>query len=181
MDKLEKANEIIEFWRKTELFTQENLKTESYDNKSKVKKELREVESKGEMSTKKLVLYHELSIFTDFNVAVSEDKRRFKCKEEVENEVVGSECLINIGKVKRKECVEKLNELLGIEDDVEGDRSNICCITLKVSNQGEYIQKSLQISPILWGISVLQEFEEDAASYLNLKCYADACICLKII
>lgn len=170
IDKYDFATRILKYWYLIEFLYQDNYPVESKENQDNNKK----VADGKTNWRKQITIYHSFSPKEKGpSVAFEDDSKTYPGHLEMSDEVC-----ICMGKVRRRECDEYLKQKFGLGDDaVEKDYSKICLIGLKCDSQGTYIEKSLSISPLIWGIARLQHCtgkisNEDLAELLSLHDYA---------
>lgn len=169
IDKYDFAAKILKYWFLVEFLDQTNFPVESKENQDNNKK----VADEKTNWRKQITIYHSFSPKEKGPVvAFEDDSQTYPAHLEISDEVC-----ICMGKVRRGECDEYLKQKFSLGDDtVEKDYSKICLIGLKCDSQGIYIEKSLSISPLIWGIARLQHCtgkvsNEDLAGFLSLNDY----------
>ncbi|MFB1051487.1 AAA domain-containing protein [Paraliobacillus sp. JSM ZJ581] len=170
INKYDLAAKILKYWYLIEFLDQVNFPVESKENRESNKRV-----AEGEKNWyKKITLYH--SFFPgekNPTMAFEEDAQIYSNHGEISDEIC-----ICMGKISRGKCDKYLKRKFGLKDDtVEEDRSKICLIGLKCDSRGIYIEKSLSISPLIWGILRLQHHKgeisnENLAELLSLNDYS---------
>lgn len=167
--KQELASTITEFWHTIEFLNQPIFPSESRENRKKIKKEenLRLQDKPKPYNT--FSVFHRIVKECEINKFIDEDDKKF-----VRHPEKGKECYVCIGRLERNDLVKKLDELLGIYvEEIEKDYSKIACFGLKINASGLYITDSFNISPLLWGIKIVQQYGNQAQNELTTKRYKD--------
>lgn len=168
--KQEVASTITEFWHTIEFLNQPIFPSESRENRKKIKKE--EENLRLQINSKPyntFSVFHKITKECKISQFIDEDDKKF-----VRNPEKGKECYVCIGRLERNELVKKLDELLGIhEEEIEKDYSKLACFGLKLEASGLYITDSFNISPLLWGIKIVQQYGNQAQNELTTKRYKD--------
>lgn len=169
INKYEFATKILKYWYLIEFLDQVNFPIESKENR----------ENNQKVVEGKVTWYKKITVYHPFYhkdkspiMAIEEDTQIYFNHKEISDEIC-----ICMGKVQRGACDKYLKEKFDLEDDtIEEDHSKICLIGLNCDAQGNYIEKSLNISPLIWGIEHLQNYKgkisnENLAELLSLKEY----------
>ena len=164
------ALEILEYWKFVELLGQNDLISESDDNKKLTEKVL-----KGDKINEKRIEVYKTLQDTEIDVDRMLDK-----DDEVYNDFKfhGDEITFCMGKVDRNLLCNYLRKYMGTTagDDVTGDiypdGSAIAWFTFKTDIDGNYINNSFRLSPILWAINEWNNGNFQNLSYrLNKSTY----------
>jgi hypothetical protein len=171
IDKYEFAAKILDYWYLVEFLDQTDFPTENKEDRDINKKAAEEKKTRR----KQITMHH--SFFPEKSspaAAFANDSQVYSLYSEMSDEIC-----ICMGKVRRGKCDEYLKLKFGLEDDsVEKDYSRICLIGLKCDPQSCYIEKSLSISSLVWGIARLDRHKgkisnEVLSKLLSLKAYND--------
>lgn len=170
IDKYDFAAKILKYWYLVEFLDQVNFPVESKENRQNNKKV-----AEGQLNWyQKITVYHTLSEEEKSPmIAFEKDAKIYLCHGEISDEIC-----ICMGKVPRSVCDKYLKQKFGLEDDtIERDHSKICFIGLKCDSQGIYIENSLRLSPLIWGMKRLQHYtgainNEGLSELLSLKDYS---------
>ncbi|SEV85297.1 DEAD/DEAH box helicase [[Clostridium] fimetarium] len=170
LNKQESASIITEFWHTIEFLNQPVFPRESRENRKKVKKEEENLRLQNKFKPyNTFSVFHKLTEDCKINHFISEDDNKF-----VRNPEKGKECYVCIGQLERSELVKKLDELLEIHvEEIEKDYSKLACFGLKIEGSGSYITESFNISPLLWGIKIVQQYGNQAQKEITTKRYKD--------
>lgn len=168
INKKEIACKITEFWHTIEFLNQPVFPKESRNNLNKIKQEEENLLFYKENKPYNiLTMYHKL----DFNSSIKE----IMCKDDqkfIRNTEKGRECYICIGKLERREIVKKLDEFLEINiEEIEKDYSKLACFGLKTESSGFYIKASFNLSPLLWGTRMIQQYGKRAQKEITSARY----------
>ena len=170
IEKYDFAAKILKYWYLIEFLDQVNFPVESKENRESNKR----VEEGKINWYKKITVYHSFSPGEKSpTMAFEEDAQIYSKHSEISDEIN-----ICMEKVRRGECDKYLKQKFSLKDDtIEEDHSKICLVGLKCDSQGIYIEKSLSISPLIWGIERLQHHvgetsNEDLAELLSLNDYS---------
>lgn len=142
MTKIETAYTIVDFWHTVEFLTQSDFSKDTRENKAKISK----IEN-SKSNVKSFALFHATPI-ASVEQLLADDNARFP------SHLLYDKIHLCIGKIEREALIQALYHVLDAKDDrPEADKSIICLIGFKVDSAGIYIEQSLQVSPIVWGIS----------------------------
>ena len=73
-----------------------------------------------------------------------------------------------VGKIKRELCIKHIARLMEVDDDrPEKNEDNIAWMSLQLSAEGTYIEKSFSLSPIVWAIKQIAQAKDDSAPIAN--------------
>ncbi|CAH1059845.1 AAA domain-containing protein [Paenibacillus pseudetheri] len=150
--KREIAQKIVDFWHTIEFLNQDLFPKNTTENGKAVdlvKKKLLVISNKKiERNIKKFQLYYNLPLDIEISELMTRDDNFF-----VDHPVCSDVLHLCIGKIKREQLIKALYRILSVPDDrPEEDTNEICFIGLKVDKEGVYIENSLRISPLVWGI-----------------------------
>ena len=85
---------------------------------------------------------------------------------------------VYIGRVKREKCIDCIAEVLPFspEDGGRPERSTdkIAWASLQISPEGDYIDRSLSLSTIVWALNQIKTAEGDISCSLDDKLYSEA-------
>ena len=181
MNKLEIAHKILNFWYIVEFLDQDVYpkdNTENALNVERIKNKKSEKNSSLKMNRKfngckQVRIFHELPLKYEFNEILEIDDSIYNSDKLSENFPVKSSKLhICIGKIKKEILNNELYKSLELEDKrPEEDNSEICMVGLKINEDGIYVENSLRISPMLWGINKCIENNGDINNALSVKAY----------
>lgn len=171
MDKCKVALKILRYWYLVEFLNQPNFPLESRENQ-KINREAAE----GKMNRKQISLYHPFVAeeIDPITVLFQKNLEQYWQYPEISDEVS-----ICFGKIKRMDCIEYLQKRFVQKIySPEKDLSSISLIGLKCDSQGGYIEKSVNVSPLIWGIARLQSHtgainDEDLSMLLSLNAYSN--------
>lgn len=155
------AKEIVDFWYIIELLTQEKFPKQNRRNKE-VADKIRDysvnpanINDKG-INEKRFTIYTQLN--GKFEIKRSVERGDEYYRFHPESSSIGHVCY---GKIEREAVVRKLYEVLDVEDERhEQETDDICFFAFKRTSAGEYEKKSLQISPLIWGVYKCHENEK---------------------
>ena len=108
--KQEVAYKVTEFWHTIEFLSQPNFPQNSKENRKKIKKEREGPLSSNRRQEKMLSIFYDLTSEINLESIVGVDNAIF-----VRYPVPGNQCYICVGKVERRDCAKKLDEILKIE------------------------------------------------------------------
>lgn len=85
---------------------------------------------------------------------------------------------IYIGRVKREKCIDCIAEVLPFSPE-DGDRpehstDKIAWASLQISPEGDYIERSLSLSTIIWALNQIKTAKGDISRSLDDKLYKEA-------
>lgn len=148
------AKEIVDFWYTIELLTQEKFPKQDTFNR-RITNKVREYSINVHNTDPKGVAANAFTIFsplkssTEINSIIEKGDRSYKFHPEKSG--IGHICY---GKVQREELVQKLYQVLGVEDKrQEKETDEIALFSFKRNLEGALELNSLQISPLIWGIN----------------------------
>lgn len=170
INKKEMAHKITEFWHTIEFFTQPVFPKESRNNAYKIKHEEENLlYDRDNKPYNILTMYHNLDINSTIKEIIDKDDEKF-----IRNTEKGKECYICVGKLERREIVKKLDESMGINiEEIEKDYSKLACFGLKTDSSGFYIKESFNLSPLLWGTRMVQQYGRKAQKEITSARYKD--------
>ncbi|MDR0223064.1 MAG: hypothetical protein LBI38_05990 [Oscillospiraceae bacterium] len=147
--KAETAYAIVDFWHTVEFLTQNDFPKDTAENQKKVHAEEDAAKTGKDAIHDSVLLFRSLQDSQAEQIP-AEDDRRFP------KHMSYTKIHICVGEMEREALIQKLYGALNTEDDrPETDKSKICLIGFKVDAQGKYIEQSLQVSPVAWGVSRL--------------------------
>lgn len=181
MNKLEIANRILNFWYLVEFLEQDVYPKDNTENALNVER-IKNIKSEKNSSLKmngkfngckQVRIFHELPLKYEFNEILEIDDNIYDSDKLSKNFPVKSSKLhVCIGKIKKEILNNELYKSLELEDKrPEEDNSELCIIGLKIDEDGIYIENSLRISPMLWGINKCIENNGDINNFLSIKSY----------
>lgn len=164
----EHAAEITGFWHTIEFLNQPVFPKDSSDQqKTRRREEEYLLLSERPKPSKTLSMYHKLGCDSILNEMIKADDRQF-----IRHPEKGSKIHLCIGMLERRTLVQKMDDLLGIhEEEIEKDTGILTCFGLKINSSGQYIENSFNISPLLWGITVIHNFGQDAQKQITAAKY----------
>lgn len=170
MDQFGFALEVLQYWYLIEFLSQNNFPTESQENKLRNDQEIKKP------NRNQITVYCNLNQYSlDPTVLLKKDSNIYSG-----HSIISDEVSICLGKINRNLCVEYLHSHFGSPDNrVEINSSQICLIGLRCDNQGYYIPKSFNLSPLLWGIVRLKNYrgntidQQTLSALLSTKAYAE--------
>lgn len=171
MDKCEVALKILNYWYLVEFLDQPNFPSETQENQKINRKAAEE-----KVPQKQISLYYSFVAekFNPVTILLQKTLDQYSQYPETSDEVS-----ICFGKIKRMDCIEYLQQRIAQKIySPEKDLSSISLIGLKCDTQGCYIEKSVNVSPLIWGIMRLQsrtgEIDDEALSMLlSVKAYSN--------
>ena len=172
--KKEQVLEILRYWKIVELTEQQDIPRESSDNSKlikslerKGKKEDLPDSSKEDVKSKK----KRIEIFKDITDFLENKEKKIDIKEAMKEEdkifleypEKKSEISFVIGRIERNKIVDYLEKYMK-NYDVGPEisypmNSEIAWFSFKTDNEGNYVEHSFQLSPILWAIYVWEKKE----------------------
>lgn len=176
MDKYKIALKILRYWYLVEFLNQPNFPSETRGNQ-----QINREAVARKANSKQISVYHSFTAKEFDPVAVfQKNLEQYSQYPEISDEIS-----ICFGKIKRMDCVEYLQQRFAQEVySQEKDFSIIGLIGLKCDPQGCYIEKSVNVSPLIWGIARLKNHtgeinDEDLSKLLSLKAYSDDMLMLE--
>lgn len=168
--KQEIAYKITEFWHTIEFLSQDNFPQESKNDRKKVNKEKEAlVHGKVFKPEERLTFFYKLTQGTDLEEIIKEDNSIF-----LRHPVLGSEYHICVGKIRRRDCAEKLNEYLKIDkEEIEKDERELAAFGLKIADKDVYVPDSFNFSPLLWGIGLIKQYGVEAQNIITIERYKE--------
>ncbi|TCO72139.1 DEAD/DEAH box helicase [Marinisporobacter balticus] len=146
------AKKIIEFWYIIEFLSQD-----PFPKKSKMQEKNAHLAMlmaknlpmpKGKSKPKKFMVFNKLCTNEEI-LKIIQNHNEIYNKHQYCSEFIH----ICYGKIGKEEIVQRLFEVLEIEDTrPEEDKGKLCLFALKIDKNGFYIEDSLRISPMLWGV-----------------------------
>lgn len=152
-DKIKITKEIVDFWYTIEFLTQENFpKQDAYSKKvtNRIRKYSQDMQNKKPKSflSKKFTIYSKLANHFEIDNIIEKGNEHYRFHQEISS--IGHVCY---GKVKREAVIKKLYKVLEVKDKrQERDWGQICLFAFKRNVDGVYEEKSLQLSPLIWGL-----------------------------
>lgn len=164
-----KIHKILEYWYTIEFLGQDNWPSgREYIERIK--------NHKSSLAQRKPVNTKQLIGFTD----ITQEEIMQKVSKQVKD--CAMDCWGNItiylGKIKREVCIKKLIARLGIKEDNRPETSvdHIALASFQVTPDGNYIDNSLSISPILWAVTNIKD-TDNLSNSINHNLYdADVAI-----
>lgn len=146
------AYKIVEFWYITEFLNQEVFPADTKANAKNVdivkKMELNNNEKEKIKWISKFILFHKFPGELEISEMLKNDTELYK-----DYPLWSNDLHLCVGRVKKESLVCSLYKCLGLVDDrPEIEKGEICLIALKVDEDGIYVEKSFQLSPLVWGI-----------------------------
>lgn len=167
MNKIQLASKILAFWNMVEFFDQKEFPKDKSENKKIVRDEQKFSRGEKEVKAKRMIsLFHELTPETELKQIFEEDQIIFS-----RNQWLSQKKHVCIARVKRSICVSKLDELLNSNEYVDQDQSNIALIGFKVNSQGQYEERTLSLSPLIWGIMMIYKYGDGARDKVTWEEY----------
>lgn len=171
------ASEVLDYWFAIEFLAQDSYPS-FYDTQNRVKK-IKEEYRRGN-STKKVIETFLIIKPEMFNQSIEST---------IINEV--KSCGMNlwgnltfyIGKVKREKCIEGIAKYVDsslIKKRPEKATDSIAMISLQLSPHGKYIEKSLSISPIIWGLNEIKDNKKELSQIISSSAYNNDIRCIEI-
>ena len=160
------AEKILDYWFALEFLSQDPFPN-NWDVRSKVKKHKQEVlkgEAKAKTVSDFVILEGKENIY---EVLVSEATACGMKK--------WGNLTFYIGRIKREKCIECIAEVLPFNQD-EYDRpekstDKIAWVSLQLSPDGRYIDKSLSLSTIVWAMNQIKKTKGKISDSLDEQCY----------
>lgn len=150
MEKLRIANKIVDYWRIVEFFNQQLFPKDTRDNAENVKESK---EGREHKNIYKLKIFEQIPLKKEIKELIVEGN-----KVHSNFLILDDKFHLCIGRVKKELLIKELYNCLKIEDiRPEKSSGEICLMALKVDSSGIYIENSLRISPLVWGIAKLIE------------------------
>ena len=80
-----------------------------------------------------------------------------------------------IGKVKREKCIESISRVLPFEaveeDRPEKNTDSIAMVSLQLSPEGKYIEKSLSLSTVIWALNAIKNEKGNLSEVISSSRY----------
>lgn len=154
---------ILEYWKTIEFLTQGNAKTD------------REIQEQKKPSTKNTKHWHTILRVSALQENTLQEKSLYSLIKETtasfDMKLWGT-LTVYIGLIKREECIKNIIKSLNLSEDIERpeeDNSYIYMASLQLSANGEYIEHSFKLSPILWVIKKIKDtVDNDEAANIDL-------------
>lgn len=160
----ESIHKILEYWYMIEFLGQDNFPAR-HKYIEKVKKHKRNLKEGKPSETKQLVTYADVT-----NTEIVETVR-----DEVKecNMNCWGNITVYIGKIKREDCIKNLISSLGLQSDKRPEISADCIAlaSFQVTPNGDYIDDSLSLSPVLWAVKQFQDTNNNISAKLNHSLY----------
>lgn len=154
--KYKKAKDILNYWDTIEFLTQSKYNKPIYKNVDKQKKTYKELQGDDSIIDIKEALSNTLKdcieVDTPLNWMENINQEMASCGMEYHVEI-----LVYIGLVKRESCIKYISEQLSINyTRIEKNEEEIVLASICLNEDGSYKDKSLEISPIVWYISQIE-------------------------
>jgi len=152
LEKEKIAKKIVEFW-----FMIEFLSQDSFPRTSKV--QIKNVDlakrmakglplPKGCFAPKKITIFEQIEPNNIFSEMVKHQNKIYS-----KHRYLSDTINICYGQIEKEAIVQNLYTSLSISDDrPELEKGRLCIFALQINNEGYYVENSLRISPMLWGL-----------------------------
>lgn len=164
------AEKVLDYWHMMEFLSQDKFPRWSETDKKKARNaEIQENNRKSMQAWGKeyhdlgeraevLKMFKRIDIHRDIYSQVKEDAEKHGMTR-------WGTITLYIGKIKREACIKNIAASLGRMDDEERrpERSTekIAWMNLQMEPTGQYVRKSVSLSPILWAMNVLKHRTDD--------------------
>ncbi|MBD5531278.1 MAG: hypothetical protein HDQ98_03620 [Lachnospiraceae bacterium] len=165
------AEKILDYWFALEFLSQDKY-PESRDIRNRIKKYKEDV-AKNRTRSKTIEDFILLS-GTDVEADLYELIRNEACSCDMKK---WGNLTFYIGKVKREHCIECISKVLPFdaEDSNRPEKSSdkIAWASLQLSPEGNYVEKSLSLSTILWALDQMKNAKSNLSGALDDAMYAN--------
>lgn len=165
------AEKILDYWFAMEFLSQDKY-PESRDIKNKIKKHKEDV-AKNRTKYKTVEDFILLS-GTDVDSDLYELIRKEACSCDMKK---WGNLTFYIGKVKREHCIECISKVLPFDPEdcnrPEKSSDQIAWVSLQLSPEGNFVEKSLSLSTILWALSRIKNAKCNLSGALDEAVYAN--------
>lgn len=173
-------NKILEYWYTIEFLGQDNWPA-GREYIDRIKNHKRNIAQKRNTSQKRDGVTTQLTGFADITNAEVRETVSAQVKE-CEMNCWGN-ITIYLGKIKREACIKTLIARLGIKEDKRPEASfdRIAFASFQVTPDGDYIEESLSLSPILWSITQIKNTNNIADNINHNLYYSDVAALERIL
>lgn len=161
--------EILDYWKIVEFWGQIDIREESQDNRKIIQK----IRNGEKVKTGKIeVFFNLITSSIQIDKAIEKDAEIYK-----DFPIIGGDVFFSIGRIYRNNIVSYLEKYIKNPEErpeiAYPKESAIAWCSFKTDREGFYLQKSFQLSPILWAISVWEKcrVEKNLNFTLNPKEY----------
>lgn len=151
-DKLQNAKKILSYWQTTSFLKQKNFPKPNEPKARKSDEDQIKIEFSCALDKASNAVSLD-EVFREINKCCMDYKKQFSWENE-KSTCIGR-ITFEFGKVRRQCCIDRINEFYKYEPVVEENYQNIAYFGFQLSNDGEYVNNSLSISPIIWAIHAL--------------------------
>lgn len=169
----EKIHKILEYWYTIEFLGQDNWPS-GREYTEKIKNHKRSLAKRKSVNTKQLMGFADITNAEIMPIVSGQAK-------ECEMNCWGN-ITVYLGKIKREVCIKELIARLDIKEDSRPETS-VDCIALasfQVTPDGNYIEDSLSLSPVLWALTQIKD-TNNIANSINHNLYSSDIIELEHI
>ncbi|MBE5838111.1 DEAD/DEAH box helicase [Butyrivibrio sp.] len=168
------AEKVLNYWFAVEFLSQDKY-PDNYDIMNKVRRHKEKVARRQPFSNslETFIRLTENDIEKDLHQIISDEA--IKCGMKVWGDIS-----FYIGKVKRDCCIEQISKL--IKADVnslpkrpEKNNEKIAMVSIQITSDGKFKEKSLSLSPVLWAMNKLEDTNGDLTENLKAKDYSLDC------
>jgi len=144
------TKKVLDYWNIIEILTQDDFCTDRYEIESKFKEYIA-----NNIKNYKSIMVCRCNVISEYPFSIYDTITQSARKS---NMTTWGTITVYLGRIKRDACIEKILKSLNIEDTAErvelpGDF--IAIASFQLSANGEYIEESFSLSPILWAAQVL--------------------------
>lgn len=163
------VEKVLDYWFSLEFLSQDPY-PESRDVQNRIKSHIEKIQHGTNTSN---TISHFISLSGDDDLYNELSKEAYACG--MKN---WGNLTIFIGKVKREKCIECISKSLPFdpEDEKRPEKSSdkIALVSLQLSPDGNYVERSLSLSPIIWALNQISNANENISDSLDEKLYTEA-------
>lgn len=152
------AIKILDYWYTMEFLNQPSYK--ECTEQDRLIRELKEFKSSPKKYKDYLFVFEQLDKKSDVVEVIKTQSK--KCGMSTWGNIT-----FFIGKIKRQKCIENLAQVLDVSlDQVEKNDDDIAVLSFQCNSEGQIIENSLSLSPIVWALCQLKDGKKKYISEL---------------
>jgi superfamily I DNA and/or RNA helicase len=157
--------QILEYWYIIEFLGQDKFPNER-EFHEKIQSYKKSLEDGKKTNIKQITAFSNLSSAKDVLDIIK--KEAFECRM-----MLWGNITIYVGKVRRESCIRGIIKELNIskDDRPETSEEKIAMASLQLTPNGEYVENSLSLSPVLWALQQLGNTTESLSDRLRQEKY----------
>lgn len=163
------AEKVLDYWFSIEFLSQDKYPN-SFEVQNRVKK-IKNDYARGELKYKSIETF----------IPLTPQYIKTGIYQIVKNEAIACEMkrwgniTFYIGKVKREKCIESISRVLPFEAVEEGrpekNPDRIAIVSLQLSPEGKYIEKSLSLSTVIWALDTIKNEKGNLSEVISSSRY----------